>query len=835
MPTKFESFTTATTVAGMSNFVGWSGATLNTTITSANLLTSLGNSLTHLNTIAYPSSVGTLGNLLSSDGTSFISTNDISINSLKVANLTASQAVVTDGSKNLVSMAYATTATASTIAQRDGSGNLTAGTFNGALNGNAATATFATTATTATNATNSTNAADIAITDDTTTNSTMYPLWVTTTTGNLPAKVSSSKLTFNPNTATLTTTTFSGVLSGNATTATSATTATNSTNAVNVGITDDTSTNATMYPTWVTATTGNLPQKTSSTKITFNPSTATLTTTTFSGALSGNASTATSATSATNSTNIGITDDTTTNATMYPLWVTTTTGNLPAKVSSSKITFNPSTATLQTTTFTGALSGNASTATALQTTRAIYGNNFDGTAALTQVISSTYGGTGNGFTKFTGATTSEKTYTLPNATCTVLTDNAAVTVAQGGTGQTSYTNGQLLIGNTSGNTLAKATLTGTSNQITVTNGGGTITLSTPQDIATGSSPTFTGLTISGTATTSIFHVRPAADSNSIVNVTRADGVSNVMNINSSSGSTSFTSFQGGVDIISGLQTVNDGTTPANNNAIFSLYTTRNSRTGSLTVVDATNVFSTNIGITPAVTDTLVCGNSSFRFQGYFTRLISQQTGTATATGQINFGDNAGNNNLYSGANNIIFANSAGTTLWSTSVSNGQINSHNVIPLTTNTYNFGSSSLRIATIFLVNNPDVSSDIRLKTNIEDNPLSLKFIDLLRPVRYMLIEEGRENVEEIPRKPGETEDTNPEYSYDPIPGKIWNYGLIAQEVEKALESQGIDVETTGFIKKDDTPDKFMGLKYEQFSCILISAVKELLKRIEVLENDN
>lgn len=57
--------------------------------------------------------------------------------------------------------------------------------------------------------------------------------------------------------------------------------------------TDDTSTNATMYPVWKTANTGNLAEKVSSTKLTFNPSTGTLTTTTFSGALSGNATTVT--------------------------------------------------------------------------------------------------------------------------------------------------------------------------------------------------------------------------------------------------------------------------------------------------------------------------------------------------------------------------------------------------------------------------------------------------------------------------------------------------------------------------------------------------------------
>ena len=70
----------------------------------------------------------------------------------------------------------------------------------------------------------------------------------------------------------------------------------------------------------------------------------------------------------------------------------------------------------------------------LTTPRAIYGNNFDGSAALTQIIASTYGGTGNGFTKFSGPTTAEKTFTLPNASATILTDNAVVTSAQGGTG-----------------------------------------------------------------------------------------------------------------------------------------------------------------------------------------------------------------------------------------------------------------------------------------------------------------------------------------------------------------------------------------------------------------
>jgi len=59
------------------------------------------------------------------------------------------------------------------------------------------------------------------------------------------------------------------------------------TNATNTAITDNTSSSSTWYPTIVSATTGNLPQTTSSTKLSFVPSTGILTATGFSGAHNG--------------------------------------------------------------------------------------------------------------------------------------------------------------------------------------------------------------------------------------------------------------------------------------------------------------------------------------------------------------------------------------------------------------------------------------------------------------------------------------------------------------------------------------------------------------------
>jgi hypothetical protein len=106
-------------------------------------------------------------------------------------------------------------------------------------------------------------------------------------------------------------------------------------------------------------------------------------------------------------------------------------------------------------------SGSAAT---LTTSRNIYGNSFNGSADVTGIIASTYGGTGNGFTKFSGPTTTEKTFTLPDASATILTDNAAITPTQGGTGLTSYTTGDIIYASAT-NTLARLADVATGNAL----------------------------------------------------------------------------------------------------------------------------------------------------------------------------------------------------------------------------------------------------------------------------------------------------------------------------------------------------------------------------------
>ena len=95
-----------------------------------------------------------------------------------------------------------------------------------------------------------------------------------------------------------------------------------------------------------------------------------------------------------------------------------------------------------------------------------------------QTIASTAGGSG---TVTSVAATVPSVFSISGSpittsgTLAMTYSGTALPVVNGGTGQTSYTDGQLLIGNTTGNTLTKTTLTAGSG-ITITNGSGAITI-----------------------------------------------------------------------------------------------------------------------------------------------------------------------------------------------------------------------------------------------------------------------------------------------------------------------------------------------------------------------
>ena len=168
------------------------------------------------------------------------------------------------------------------------------------------------------------------VTDDTTTNAVRYPLFADQTTGNLATTlVSSTKYNFNPSSGLLTATGFSG--SGASLTSLPA---------------------GQLSGTIPSGVLGNSSLYIGTTAIALNRSSSAQSLTGVN--IDGSAGSATTAGTATNATNVAITDDTSTAAEMYLSWVTTTTGNLPIKVSSTKLKFNPSTGVL---TATGGVTG----------------------------------------------------------------------------------------------------------------------------------------------------------------------------------------------------------------------------------------------------------------------------------------------------------------------------------------------------------------------------------------------------------------------------------------------------------------------------------------------
>jgi hypothetical protein len=142
------------------------------------------------------------------------------------------------------------------------------------------------------------------------------------------------------------------------------------------------------------------------------------------------------------------------------------------------------------------------------------------------------------------------------------------------------------------------------------------------------------------------------------------------------------------------------------------------------------------------------------------------------------------------------------------------------------YDLGTSSYRWQDIYLMNQPNVSSDETLKTDIVDSDLGLDFINGLRPVSFKFIDGGVRT----------------------------HYGLIAQEVRDLLgdvasdtaiwteetisasDAQPEKLDEDGKVRMPASPaveeHTLQGLRYDELISPLIKAIQELTVRVKALE---
>src|SRR5699024_4547982 len=129
------------------------------------------------------------------------------------------------------------------------------------------------------------------------------------------------------------------------------------------------------------------------------------------------------------------------------------------------------------------------------------------------------------------------------------------------------------------------------------------------------------------------------------------------------------------------------------------------------------------------------------------------------------------------------------------------------------YQIGSSSSnnRIRNIYLRNNPDVSSDARLKTDITTLELGLEFINKIEAKQFRL------KLTQADLNQGKT--------YNPI-----QYGIIAQQVNNVLADFGVS--DNSLVTQAD--DGYYGAQYEQFIPTLIKSTQELDDKINLTREE-
>jgi len=215
--------------------------------------------------------------------------------------------------------------------------------------------------------------------------------------------------------------------------------------------------------------------------------------------------------------------------------------------------------------------------------------------------------------------------------------------------------------------------------------------------------------------------------------------------------------------------------------------------------------------------------------------LSAASINVTGTGYIvNFGSNSAYAylNANPGSSNGITLNGVGfyasnRSGWTTHFYPWSDNS-NALGLTSS----GIGPLRWTRLYAADYSNITSDIRLKKEIEPSVLGLDFINSLKPVSFKKISgenilNKNENGEVILGNDGRP-------TYTPRPGVRRHWGFIAQDVKEAVDKSGVD-DFAGWSMDDPSdPESLQGLSMESFIAPLTKAIQELSNMVESLQEE-